>query len=652
MTFVVEADDDTARRIEANLYKLVNVLSVEDITDKPSVIARPGARSRSTSARRSAPRCCSCCEVFRARAVDVGPETLIVEITGTQDKIDGLVADPGAVRHRRDGPDRHRRDDARSGRRRRQRQSEQPRTASDSPPAYATSVTIVERSMESSPASRRKPAPDYVRIFDTTLRDGEQSPGATLTSEEKLEVAQGAFAARRGRDRGRLSRPPRRTTSRPCSAIAESVGHDAVEGRPRGEPPIICGLARATEKDIRTAYDAVKDAKHPRIHTFLATSPIHREHKLRMTQGAGRGAHARDGDAAPSRCATDVEFSPEDAGRTEPEFLYEVLERRHRGRRHHAQHPGHGRLHDARRVRRAHRRHHARTCKGIENVDRLACTVTTTSAWRRPTPWPASGRRAPGRGHDQRHRRARRQHRARRGRDGAAHARSRCSTCAPASTPRSSRAPASWSACAPAWWCSRTRRSSAPTPSRTSRGIHQDGMLKHAGDVRDHAAREPSARSKTLLVLGKHSGRHAFAVRLRELGHAAGRRGAGRRVRALQAAGRQEEAHHRRRSRGAGRVRGRSRHASTSRSTPCRSRCGSNGMPTATVRLRGPDGELARSRRRRHGPGARRLHAPSTRSCKAPAELLEYTINAVTEGIDALGHASVRVRAAAAATGA
>jgi acetolactate synthase-1/3 small subunit len=91
MTFRIEADDDTALRIEANLYKMVNVLSVEDITQKASV-SRDLALIKVTVGPDKRAEVLQLCEVFRARAVDVAPETLIVEITGTQDKIDGLVA--------------------------------------------------------------------------------------------------------------------------------------------------------------------------------------------------------------------------------------------------------------------------------------------------------------------------------------------------------------------------------------------------------------------------------------------------------------------------------------------------------------------------------------------------------------------------------
>src|SRR6186713_1417552 len=151
-----------------------------------------------------------------------------------------------------------------------------------------------------------KPPPDYVRIFDTTLRDGEQCPGATLTSEEKLEVARAL--SRLGVDvieAGFPSASPDDFDA--VREIARTVGAEPVAGRPQSEPPIICGLARATQKDIETAFEAIKVAKHPRIHTFLATSPIHREHKLRMTREQVVERAVAMVKLAKSLCA-DVEF--------------------------------------------------------------------------------------------------------------------------------------------------------------------------------------------------------------------------------------------------------------------------------------------------------------------------------------------------------
>jgi acetolactate synthase-1/3 small subunit len=90
MTVVIEADDDKARRIEANLYKLVNVLSVEDITKQPNIV-RDIALIKVKAPPEKRSEVLQLCQVFRARAVDVGPDTLVVEITGTQDKIMGLL---------------------------------------------------------------------------------------------------------------------------------------------------------------------------------------------------------------------------------------------------------------------------------------------------------------------------------------------------------------------------------------------------------------------------------------------------------------------------------------------------------------------------------------------------------------------------------
>jgi len=162
---------------------------------------------------------------------------------------------------------------------------------------------------------------NIVRIFDTTLRDGEQSPGATLTSAEKLEVARAL--AQLGVDVIEAGFPIASPDDfAAVQRIAEEVGNQSVSGR---EPPIICGLARAHEKDILRAWEAVQYAARPRIHTFLATSPIHMKYKLRMDPEEVVERVIAMVSYAKSLC-DDVEFSPEDAGRSDPEFLYVVLE--------------------------------------------------------------------------------------------------------------------------------------------------------------------------------------------------------------------------------------------------------------------------------------------------------------------------------------
>jgi 2-isopropylmalate synthase len=165
---------------------------------------------------------------------------------------------------------------------------------------------------------------NYVRIFDTSLRDGEQAPGASMTSAEKMEVARGL--ARLGVDVIEAGFPAASPDDLAAvQAIATEIGQIPIAGRPQAEPPIICGLARCTKNDIDAAWQGVKLAKHPRIHTFLATSDLHLEHKLRMSRAEMKARAVEMVAYARSLCA-DIEFSPEDAGRSDPLFLYEVLE--------------------------------------------------------------------------------------------------------------------------------------------------------------------------------------------------------------------------------------------------------------------------------------------------------------------------------------
>ena len=169
-----------------------------------------------------------------------------------------------------------------------------------------------------------KTNPNYVIIFDTTLRDGEQSPGATLTSAEKLEIAHGL--ARLGVDVIEAGFPAASPDDlEAVRRIAIEVGNPPEGESTLAKPaPVICGLARATKKDIDKAWEAVRHAQRPRIHTFLATSPIHMEYKLKMTPEEVV-ARVREMVAYAKSYCEDVQFSPEDAGRSEPEFLYRVL---------------------------------------------------------------------------------------------------------------------------------------------------------------------------------------------------------------------------------------------------------------------------------------------------------------------------------------
>mmetsp|Transcript_33159 Transcript_33159/g.37707 ORF Transcript_33159/g.37707 Transcript_33159/m.37707 type:complete len:643 (-) Transcript_33159:178-2106(-) len=163
--------------------------------------------------------------------------------------------------------------------------------------------------------------PDYVRIFDTTLRDGEQSPGATLTSSEKLEIAK--MLAKLGVDIIEAGFPIASPDDfNAVKQIADIVGNDVHKD---GYVPVICGLSRAFPKDIERAWDAVKSAMKPRVHTFIATSSIHMETKLNKTPDQVVEIAVNAVKFAKSLGCEDIEFSPEDAGRSDPEFLYRIL---------------------------------------------------------------------------------------------------------------------------------------------------------------------------------------------------------------------------------------------------------------------------------------------------------------------------------------
>jgi 2-isopropylmalate synthase len=163
--------------------------------------------------------------------------------------------------------------------------------------------------------------PDYVRIFDTTLRDGEQSPGATLTSTEKLEIAR--MLAKLGVDIIEAGFPIASPDDfAAVKQIGDIVGNEVFDD---GYVPVIAGLSRANPKDIERAWDAVKGAKRPRVHTFIATSKIHMESKLNKTPDEVVEIAINAVKFAKSLGCDDIEFSPEDAGRSEPEFLYRIL---------------------------------------------------------------------------------------------------------------------------------------------------------------------------------------------------------------------------------------------------------------------------------------------------------------------------------------
>lgn len=156
---------------------------------------------------------------------------------------------------------------------------------------------------------------DHVRIFDTTLRDGEQAPGCTMTLEEKLEVARQLARMRVDIiEAGFPAASPGDWAA--VHEIAETVG------TPDG--PTIAALARANKDDIDKAWSAIQPAAKKRIHTFMSTSDIHLEHQFRKSRGEALELIGDMVSYARSLCE-DVEFSPMDASRSDPQFLYEAL---------------------------------------------------------------------------------------------------------------------------------------------------------------------------------------------------------------------------------------------------------------------------------------------------------------------------------------
>ena len=485
---------------------------------------------------------------------------------------------------------------------------------------------------------------DYVRIFDTTLRDGEQSPGATMTSEEKLEVAR--TLSRLGVDVIEAGFPAASPDDLAAvRQIAQTVGQNVPEGRPvrplvdgeSSEPPIIAGLARTVERDIEKAYEAVRHAKHPRIHTFLATSPVHREHKLRMTRDQVVERAVKMVAFAKSMCA-DIEFSPEDAGRTEPEFLYEVLAA--------VIEAGATTLNIPDTVGYTVPGEFGELIAGIKantaGIDDCIISVHCHNDLGLATANALAGiqngaRQAEvtinGIGE-------------RAGNTALEEIVMTLNTRRPVFDLRTG-VDATQLTRASRLVSSRTGMMVQPNKAIVGAnafahesGIHQDGMLKNA-ETYEIMRPEAVGAQKTMLVLGKHSGRHAFTNRLKELG-------VGLRDEAVQSAFERFKvlADKKKQITDADLMALASSEAAdvpeAFKFVSVHVSAGS-GMPTASVKLRGPgDVDLVTA-----AIGTGPVHAifnAVDQLIQAPAELLEYSINAVTEGIDALGEASVRIR--------
>ncbi|HUS93806.1 MAG TPA: 2-isopropylmalate synthase [Patescibacteria group bacterium] len=476
---------------------------------------------------------------------------------------------------------------------------------------------------------------NYVRFFDTTLRDGEQSPGATLTSAEKLEIARAL--ARLGVDVMEAGFPAASPDDlEGVRRIALEVGNTP---GPSGEPPIICGLARATKSDIDKAWEAVQYAARPRVHTFLATSPIHMKHKLNMDPEEVVDRVREMVSYARSYCE-DVEFSPEDAGRSDPEFLYLVLGE--------AIKAGATTLNIPDTVGYTTSEEFGALIAGImantPGIEDVIVSVHCHDDLGLATANTMAGLLAGAR-------------QAEVTINGIGERAGNTSLEEVAMGLHTRRAAYGLETGIDTTQITRishmvSNYTGIPVqPNKAivganafahEAGIHQDGMLKHQ-DTYEIMRPETVGLLRSSLVLGKHSGRHAFRVRLEDMGY-------------ILSDKELEEAFFRFKE-----LADKKKIVTDADLVALitdqlyqpreifvlhglQVACGTMGMPTATVRLTGPDGEEHVLAAVGTGP-VDAVYKAIDLVVEAPNRLLEFSVRAVTEGIDAIGEVTVRLEA-------
>jgi 2-isopropylmalate synthase len=482
------------------------------------------------------------------------------------------------------------------------------------------------------------PGPDYVRVFDTTLRDGEQSPGATMTSDEKIAVAR--VLARLGADVIEAGFPAASPDDLAAvQKIAELVGSDAsTQKTPTGERPIICALARTSKPDIEAAWQGVRNATFPRIHTFLATSDIHLEHKLKMTRDEVVTRVSEMVAYARSLCE-DVEFSPEDAGRSDPAFLYRVLEAAIRAGATTLNIPdtvGYttpaefgaliaGIIANTPGARDVVVSVHCHNDLGLAVANSLA--GIQAGARQVEVAVNGIGERAGNTSLEEVVM--------------ALHTRRRLFGLATGvDTTQLMRASRLVSQ-ATGFAVQPNKAIVGINAFAHEAGIHQDGMLKHHTTY-EIMRPETVGATQSLLVLGKHSGRHAVKVRLAELGYALSDAELDKAFARFKALADKKKT-----------ITDPDLEALVADEL-CQPRevyrldglqvaCGTMGMPTATVKLVGPDGEVRVQACVGTGPVDAAFKAIDQIVGVEPT-LLEFSVQSVTKGIDALGEVTVRVQ--------
>jgi len=470
--------------------------------------------------------------------------------------------------------------------------------------------------------------PGRVRIFDTTLRDGEQSPGASLTVPEKMKVA-GQLAAL-GVDIIEAGFPA--ASPGDLAAVQRIAGEVGSE-----DGPVIAGLARATPGDIDRAWEGVGEAAHPRIHTFLATSDLHMERKLGMTRDEVLSTVGEMVGHATSYC-DDVEFSPEDATRSDPGFLVEVLSA--------AVEAGATTLNIPDTVGYAMPGEYAdlirRLMEGTRNADNVTWSVHCHDDLGFATANTIAGIRAGARqaevtvnGIGERAGNASLEEVVM-----ALHTRhDRFGLSTGVETTRlvqTSRIVSNFTGIQ----VPPNKAVVGPNAFAHEAGIHQDGILK---DQRTYEIMLPETvgLSRSRLVLGKHSGRHAFKVRMQELGFSM------EDEELREAFARFKELADLKKTVTDADLAVIARRQITDPQAIFGLRdlqvaCGQPGLSTATVRLEGPDGPRAAA-----AIGAGPVDAAFRaidQLVGVEVKLIEYDVHSVTAGIDALGEVTVRIR--------
>jgi 2-isopropylmalate synthase len=484
---------------------------------------------------------------------------------------------------------------------------------------------------------------NYVQIFDTTLRDGEQSPGATLTSAEKLEI--GRALARMGVDVIEAGFPAASPDDlEAVRRIALEVGRSAEGSAPA---PRICGLARATRGDIDKAWEAVQHASRARIHTFIATSPIHMQYKLKMDPEQVIERAVEMVTHASGLCAghpdADVEFSPEDAGRSDPEFLYLILGEVIKA--------GATTLNIPDTVGYTTPEEFGALIAGImkhtPGIEKAMVSVHCHNDLGLATANALAGLQAGAR-------------QAEVTINGIGERAGNTSLEEVVKTLNTRKAMYGLDTNIETTHISRVSKlvsnyTGIPVqPNKAivganafahEAGIHQDGMLKH-NQTYEIMRPEMVGVSQSRLVLGKHSGRHAFKKRMQDMGYKLDEESIDRLFERFKSLADKKKI-----------ITDTDLEALLS-DTIYQPReifalvglqvvCGTMGMPTATIRLRGPDGKETIHSSVGTGPIDAAYKAIDTviadYGAKAPARLLEFVIHAVTEGIDAIGEVTVRI---------